>query len=323
MSDTKYYKVLKNGRAPSQKTKWPTPNRSIPGDWFSVEGELVRCRNGLHLTSDPIMRRDSCNDSQCYLAEIEGETIGPFGDELVARKVRLVKRVPWSELEWVDPEPEVDPKPVKPIAPPRPVDPPVFVSPPKPVTSSPAMVLLSHVWKHTGDNGGTSWDRLNDAMSSSLRLAINAGLQFDLDDFKSFSRDFNSRRWIGDAEWCYSKACGSEHNDHGGNPSAVQSFEAWLGRKPFLVRHEPKEKTPKRLYVGARFRWLDNEEFRLVFVTSFNDAKKTCTAVEYQPDSNRSKIARRHTITHEKIKEYHDLLRKHEKSTQLVTQGAL
>lgn len=296
MSDTKYYKVLVEGRSPHMRTPWSLPVRGVPGDWMSVEGELFRCNNGLHLTSDPIGIRSGLVNAQCYLAETEGETIGPYnGHELVARKVRLVKRVAWSDLKWVDPEPDVDPQPKQ-----------------EPKTS-PALELLTHVWKHEGHGLGQSWGRVNDAMGSALKLAIKAGLRFDPDDFKTFSKDFRSGRWIGDAEWCYSRACGGEYNDHGGNPSAVQSFEAWRGRKPFIVRFEPNDKTPKRLYVGAQFKWADKGELRLVHVTSFNDTKQTCIAVEYEPGSNRSKISRRHTITHDKIKEYHSLLRESEK----------
>lgn len=293
MSTTKYYKVLTEGRAPVARTAWPLPFRNTPGEWISVEGVLVKCQNGLHLTSDPVFRRshEERSKQQCYLAEFEGETIGPFGDELVARKARLVKRVPWSEFKWVDPEPDIDP-------------------PAKAETKpSPAMELLTLVWKHEGHGLGRSWARLNDAMGSALRLAIKSGLRFDLDDFASFAKEFNSCRWICDAEWCYSRACGSEHNDHGGNPSAVQSFEAWCNRKPFLVRFSPNDKTPNRLYVGAQFKWWHGEKLSVVRVTSFNDRSQTCIAVEYEPNSNQSKISKRHTITHEKIKEYHAAIR--------------
>lgn len=293
MSETKYYKVLVEGRAPNTRTLWPLPFRSAPGEWMEVEGELVRCRNGLHLTNDPVGYKDdySTNKYQCYLAETEGETIGPIGHELVARKVRLVKRVPWSDFKWVDPDPDVDPEPVK------------------PVVASPAMELLAHVWKHEGHGAGQSWARLNDAMGRALKLAIVSGLRFDVGDFAAFAKDFNSSRWIGDAEWCYSRACGADHSDHGGNPSAVQSFEAWCKRKPYLVRFSPNDKTPNRLHVGARFRWWDKGELRDVHVTSFNDATQTCVAVEYDHSSSRSKVTRRHMITHDKIKAYHAEIR--------------
>lgn len=280
-----YYKVLVEGRAPVTRTAWPLPARGTPGKWMTVDGPLVRYHNGLHLTSDPVHRREA--NSQCYLAETEGETVGPFADELVARKVRLVKRVAWSEFKWVDPDPDVDPAPV--VA----------------KEDSPVLVLLKHVWKHEGHGSGQSWARLNGAMGSALGLAIRSGLRFDVDDFATFAKDFNSCRWIGDAEWCYSAACGAEHGDHGGNPSAVQSFEAWTGRKPFLVRYEPRDKTPKRLYVGSRFQWWDGKKLAWVHLTSFDDSKGTCVAVERKYGSYETKIVRRHTLTHDKIKAYH------------------
>lgn len=170
---------------------------------------------------------------------------------------------------------------------------------------SPVLVLLKHVWKHEGHGSGQSWARLNGAMGSALGLAIRSGLRFDVDDFATFAKDFNSCRWIGDAEWCYSAACGAEHGDHGGNPSAVQSFEAWTGRKPFLVRYEPRDKTPKRLYVGSRFQWWDGKKLAWVHLTSFDDSKGTCVAVERKYGSYETKIVRRHTLTHDKIKAYH------------------
>lgn len=94
MRDTKYYKVLTEGRSPTMRTLWFLPSRGVVGEWMAVDGELKRCSNGLHLTSDPLHFRSGIANAQCYLAETDGETIGPFGHELVARKARLVKRVP-------------------------------------------------------------------------------------------------------------------------------------------------------------------------------------------------------------------------------------
>ncbi len=56
---------------------------------------------------------------------------------------------------------------------------------------SPAYRLVQMVWEHA--NRGVhkrSWDRLNQSMGKALRLAIYAGMEFELGDIKSISADF-------------------------------------------------------------------------------------------------------------------------------------
>lgn len=98
------YKLLTKGK--SQHTyAWSLPKKTkgswIPGDWHEVTGELVQCANGLHLTTDPSQRMShtNCDAPEIYEAEIEGEALYPErNDEVVARKVRLLRRLDRAEL---------------------------------------------------------------------------------------------------------------------------------------------------------------------------------------------------------------------------------
>lgn len=301
---TTYYKILKNGRSFSGgKLTWSLPKDGQPGKWHEVAGDLERCRNGLHLTSEPAYHRRDDVGVACYQAEFEGEAIGPYGgDEIVCRKVRLVRLVPWEELM-----PEGDG---------------IVPEIPKPPVMSPAYRLLSHVWKHEGDGLGKSWARVNGAMQDALRLAITCGMKFDPEDFARFAKDFNSGYWIGDGEHYYALACG---RDGTANPSAYQAYEHWRGRKPFLV-HESASRygygvangpAPKiRLCVGARFDWHVKLKTKVkVKVTSFKDdgPKPHVVACSYKPKDEdkygETKIDKRFTITHDDIAAYHAAIR--------------
>lgn len=171
---------------------------------------------------------------------------------------------------------------------------------------SPAYELLAHVWKHEGHGKERSWNRINDAMYSALKLAIRSGMKFHEDDFKSFANDFNSAYWIGEKdEFLYALAIGESVNSHGPNTSAYQAYEKWRGRKAFIVRLNPNDNSPKRLSVEQRFRWADGDRLAHVIVTSFNDAKGECIACEYSDPPHNRKVSRRFTITHEQIRAYH------------------
>jgi hypothetical protein len=66
-----YYKILKNGRSCNGgKMTWSLPKDGVPGKWHEVTGDLVRCQNGLHLTSEPSYRLERSEPLlACYLAE--------------------------------------------------------------------------------------------------------------------------------------------------------------------------------------------------------------------------------------------------------------
>lgn len=308
MAETAYYKVLDRGRSCNGDLAWSLPAGGTPGGWHEVEGPLVQCKNGLHLTSWPESRGGFGRGGEVYLAEYEGETLGPFGDELVCRKVRLLKRV--TERDRVSPEElarereqraakkaERDKEKAERLA-----------------RDSPAYTLLSHVWKGTAKG---SWRRLNDAMGQAARLAVVGGFGFNPDDFKRFAKDFNSGYWIGDGEQLYALACGSRSEAHGGNPSAVQAFEAWKGRKPFTVLESARADAKKvRLHVGCQFGWhVDLRQRVNVKVTSFNDKTGTLVACSYKSVKvegerwERSEVDRKFRISHDDIAEYHKAVR--------------
>lgn len=90
----KYYKVLVNGKScHGGNLIWSLPTENAFGEWHSVEGNIVLCSNGLHLTSDPNhWWKDGCT---VYEAEIDG-TIGDRDDskaKVVVAKTRLLKAV--------------------------------------------------------------------------------------------------------------------------------------------------------------------------------------------------------------------------------------
>ncbi len=96
----KYYKVLVNGKScHGGNLKWSLPTESSPGDWQSVDGKIVLCQNGLHVTTDPNhWWKDGCT---VYEVEIDGE-IGGRDDtkaKLVVPKVRLLAAVLTLKIE--------------------------------------------------------------------------------------------------------------------------------------------------------------------------------------------------------------------------------
>jgi hypothetical protein len=251
------YKVLSDGLPPvARNLVYSLPKGRTPGDWHEVDGPLVRCRNGLHLTDNP--GRYHGKGDEVYLAEIEGEYLPLSGNELVARKVRLLKRVKLVDT-LSDGEKEERRQQRAAEAKRKEAE-----RKRKLREDSPAYNLLSLVWAGRGAKGGESWRRTNDAMGSALRLAVVSGMEFFPGDFARFSREFNSGYWIGDGERVYGIACNLDNRYHGGNPSAYQSYEEWRGRKPFIVlksvnRHHHGSKKgggPKvRLCVGETFDW--------------------------------------------------------------------
>lgn len=100
------------------------------------------------------------------------------------------------------------------------------------------VVTLFHLlW---GQNRTRSWREENDALQSTLSLAIRARLAFEPDDFKTVYDEFKGGYWMGEAEHYYTKACEDK------NASACQSFEKWKGRPPFIFNSS-------RLHIGSVF----------------------------------------------------------------------
>lgn len=283
-----YYKILQDGRSCNGgNLTWSLPQykggRWHPGEWHEVDSRpLHLCRHGLHLTSEPTYRRTST--TQCYEAEFDGEIIGPFGDELVVRKCRLVRRVQWSEFKIAverDPEPQKD---------------------------SPALTLLRHVWKNIDYR---SHALANDAMQRALSLAIESGMEFGVDDFAAIKAEFRPQYWL-NMESAYSRACAADRA-HGENTSAYKAIEKHLGRKPFLVVPNAHAASKIRLCEGRRFDWhIDLKQRIRVTVTSFADDQSAVIACSYKVPNDGSyerKIDRRFRITHDDIAGYHKAIR--------------
>jgi hypothetical protein len=90
----KYYKVLVDGKScHGGNLIWSLPTDNKPGDWHSVDGDIVLCQNGLHVTTNPThWWKDGCT---VYEVEIDGE-IGGRDDaksKIVVPKVRLLTTV--------------------------------------------------------------------------------------------------------------------------------------------------------------------------------------------------------------------------------------
>lgn len=157
---------------------------------------------------------------------------------------------------------------------------------------------------------GKSWNRLNQSMSSALSLAIESGHEFHLDDFKRFDDDFRSVYWIGaDHEGVYSHACGG---GHGPNMSAILAYEAWVGRKPWIVWNELEGKKV-RLHAGVRMYWFDDpanptpETMHTVRVNSFNDNDDYVNVASYKAGKNeyRESVDRMFKIRRDGVKAFH------------------
>lgn len=95
------YKVLKDGRsAHGGDLAWalPAPRDGggfEPGAWHEVGGELVLCRHGLHLTTDP-WGRWMVWGGTVYEAAAEGIEAWD-ADKCVARRARLLRPAPVPE----------------------------------------------------------------------------------------------------------------------------------------------------------------------------------------------------------------------------------
>ncbi len=77
------------GRMPAQggKGRWP-----IPGQWQQVRGQLIPCRNGLHVTT--IQQSPAWIAEELWTVEVRGERIDHRdGDKIIVQRARLVQRV--------------------------------------------------------------------------------------------------------------------------------------------------------------------------------------------------------------------------------------
>ncbi len=141
--------------------------------------------------------------------------------------------------------------------------------------------LLWLTWRGVNDNKAMwSWARLNRCMQDALHLAIEAGLEFGLDDFAYISQKFKWMYWAGDGEGFY---C---HAVSGNNISAIKSFEKHRNRKPFIVnnviqwwQNKDTHRNRGRLAVGSTF----IRQGERISITSFNDKDGNVIACSYEP----------------------------------------
>lgn len=157
---------------------------------------------------------------------------------------------------------------------------------------SPAYIGVQHTWHNTP---GGSWDRINRSVNASLRLAIDSGQRFDLDDFRDFYVDFNGGFWLNGEEF-YAQAVSCR------NLSAAKSYETYRDRKPFIV--DSHNGSRQRVAIGTRFPWKCED----VTVTSFvgkddadGEAIIACSYHERKEGKHDNKVKRRFHITHADI----------------------
>lgn len=134
------------------------------------------------------------------------------------------------------------------------------------------------------------WDanqKLNaNALISGIRLAIESGMKFELNDFERIPRRYYGYEWFGSKEKEYFYSIASKSN----NLSACESLELLMNREPFILMG-------KRIYVGAQFQWQGTN----VKCTSFADGSFYLIACQYGWINARLVILKRFKITQEDL----------------------
>ena len=177
------------------------------------------------------------------------------------------------------------------------------------ITLSPAMSWLQQLWDHEGKAARVSFTTLNQGMRRALHLAITMGLRFEQGDFVWMSSATDGYGPFGFGHWC-----GSDNANNWGesfyitaiehrNLSAVQAFEHWKGRKPFMWQGQ-------RLHLGSLFLWQGDR----AIVRSFDDEAGTLSACAYKKYmtvfvggrtaiGGDGKPIKRYTITHAALRD--------------------
>ncbi len=70
---------------------WSLPTATEPGEWREVTGDIVPCRNGLHLATATQVPQWYSPGSVVYRVETDGPLVNA-GDKWVAARVRLLPR---------------------------------------------------------------------------------------------------------------------------------------------------------------------------------------------------------------------------------------
>ena len=172
---------------------------------------------------------------------------------------------------------------------------------------TPVQQLLKLVWTNANSSTGHSWERLNNALRSTVSLAISSGMEWTENDYALiFEGKYRPSYWL-DTEHMYRRACMEA------NTSAVASIEAYLNRPPFICDDVRYPRWPNtfahiasgvkrgRVFIGASFSWKGDQ----VTVTSFADDQLSFTACSYKPNEDgigqSRKVKKRYTITRDDI----------------------
>lgn len=90
-----YFKILVGSKSCHGGTyKWDLPVGDIPGAWSKrINGKLIPCRNGYHIAEDwQLFEWMDSSIQEIYIAEKKYKSIKAT-DKVVARSIRLVKKV--------------------------------------------------------------------------------------------------------------------------------------------------------------------------------------------------------------------------------------
>lgn len=180
---------------------------------------------------------------------------------------------------------------------------------------SAARNLLEHVWHNANDKSAFSWERLNHSMHAALTLAIGSGMEFTKQDWGLAG--FNAGRWVGETMEVYYRMAVIV-----GNRSAIESYEAWIGRKPIIADdvnmqgryHYNSERgythgttgrrQRERLVIGCQFSYRGET----VEVTSFTkDGAAVCCSFKSREKDSRGyekgpkKVLHRYVVTPELV----------------------
>jgi hypothetical protein len=129
MTHDGYFKVLVAGVGSASGATWSLPGDDAPGEWMTVDGPLVMCQNGLHVTDwQGVWQHWITFDADVYRVEVAGDVIGDItsdGRKIATSRARLISKMhdalpPWwiiaqqfvAELptyNWLKPDGNPDP----------------------------------------------------------------------------------------------------------------------------------------------------------------------------------------------------------------------
>lgn len=158
---------------------------------------------------------------------------------------------------------------------------------------SEAYQFVSFVWEK---NGHYSYVQINAIMHRSVQFAIDAMFDFSIDDIEKIFSDFRGGYWFGYTE--------QRNGGHGAflyrdaakknNVSACQSFEKFMGIKPFILNG-------MRTYMAMTFKNIETRRFYRV--TGFDIEKKLIRMVSFD-NHNEEGLKKLHVFTNSEWNEF-------------------